>query len=122
MKYSSTFFVFSKDLNYANSLFGGKIMSEADCEAAKVARDIAFRCDGDNAVTVNFNMEFKKPAEEGDLIKIEAELNSWGKTSISVNIKVSKTNKQNLEPIDMATGVATFVIMKNGSKHLHNLK
>lgn len=68
MRYSSTFFVFSKDLNYANSLFGGKIMAEADCEAAKVARDVAFKSGGDNAVTVNFNMEFKKPAQVGDLI------------------------------------------------------
>ena len=121
MKYSSTFFVFSKDLNYANSLFGGKIMAEADCEAAKVARDVAFKSGGDNAVTVNFNMEFKKPAQIGDLIHIEANLNSWGKTSISVNIIVTKTNKENLIPVEIANGVATFVIMKNMKKHLHNL-
>ena len=117
----SSFFVFDKDLNYAKSLFGGKIMAEADCEAAKVARNIAFACNADNAVTVNFNMEFIKPAETGDLININAKLHGYGNTSITVDIEVTKTNKMHLQPVLIGRGVATFVIMKNGYKHSHHL-
>ncbi len=118
-KSNSSFFVFDKDLNYANSLFGGKLMAECDCEAAKVGRDIAYDVGADNAVTVNFHMDFKYPGMKGDLIKMYATLTEVGNSSIKIEVNCYASNKKG----DHFMGVAytTFVIMKDGKSFKHGL-
>jgi len=119
-KSSSSFFVFDKDLNYANSLFGGKLMAEADCEAAKVGRQIAFDVGADNAVTVSFNMSFLNPAIKGDLIDMDAHVKEFGRTSVTIEVDCYKTNREGDSFI--GTAVTKFVILKDGKPFPHNLK
>lgn len=118
-KSESSFFVFDKDLNYANSLFGGKLMAEIDCEAAKVARQIAYECGADNAVTVNFNMDFKHPGKKGDLIKMYAELVDAGKSSVKIDVNCIASDKEGEH--FMGIGKTTFVILKDGAPFRHGL-
>jgi acyl-CoA hydrolase len=118
-KSESSFFVFDKDLNYANSLFGGKLMAEIDCEAAKVAREIAYKVGADNAVTVNFHMDFKHPGNKGDLIKMYAVLSETGNTSVKIEVKCYASNKEGEHY--MGIGYTTFVIMKDSKPFKHGL-
>jgi len=115
----SSFFVCDKDLNYANSLFGGKLMAECDCEAAKVGREIAYDVGADNAVTVSFHMDFSYPGMKGDLILMEATLVKVGNTSITVNVECKANNKTGTYLIGTAETV--FVILKDGKPFKHGL-
>lgn len=117
---TSSFFVFDKDLNYAGTLFGGKLMAECDCEAAKVARRIAYICNADNAVTRSFSMDFIEPAHKGDLILMNASISNFGKTSIEIIVNCYRES-YNEEPSYMGYAKAVFVILKNGIPFQHNM-
>ena len=117
---SSSFFVFDKDLNYAGTLFGGKLMAECDCEAAKVARRVAYICNADNAVTRSFSMDFVEPAHKGDLILIDAKIEHYGNTSIEIIVNCYK-EIYGQDPKYMGYAKATFVILKDGKPFHHNI-
>ena len=118
---TSSFFVFSKDLNYGETLFGGKLLAEIDCEAAKVARSLVYDTGADNAVTASFDrVDFKAPAKKGDLIVMEADINDLGRTSINIHVGVwIKKGPDKQDWILICNAHTTFVALKDGRPYPH---
>ena len=118
---TSSFFVFSKDLNYGETLFGGKLLAEIDCGAAKVARSLVYDTGADNAVTASFDrVDFKAPAKKGDLVVMEADIVELGRTSIKIEIYVwVKKGTDKKDWIEICKAHTTFVAMKDGRSYPH---
>lgn len=118
---TSSFYVFPQDLNYGNTLFGGKMLAEMDCEAAKVAKSVIYGTEADNAVTASFDrVDFLAPARQGDLVIMEADVIGLGRSSIKIAIDVfiwKGTDRSNWIKICSAT--TTFVALKNGKSFPH---
>lgn len=116
-----SFTVFPQDLNYADTLFGGKVMAEMDVAGVKVVRRAIYETDCDGAVTASVDkIDFKKPAFLGDLITMKADIKALGKSSIQVKITVTRESQTgDIEEICAAN--FTFVTMKNKKPHPHNL-
>lgn len=119
MESKSSFFIMDRHLNYANTLFGGELMAACDLEAAKVARQIVYQVGADNAVTVSFNMDFRRPAFKGDLIELHARIEAYGRTSITIRVSAHKINREGTEFIGDA--ITKFVIMRHGKPLIHNI-
>ncbi len=82
---SHSFMVFPEDLNYAGTLFGGKILAEMDKTAAKAARRMLYGTECNGAVTASLDkVDFKKPAQLGDIIELTAHITRLGRTSIEI--------------------------------------
>lgn len=120
---TSSFFVFSKDLNYGETLFGGKLLAEIDCEAAKVARSLVYDTGSDNAVTASFDrVDFKSPAKKGDLVVMEADIVDLGRTSIKIDIGVwIKKGPDKRDWILICNAHTTFVALKDGRPYPHKI-
>jgi acyl-CoA hydrolase len=116
-----SFTVFPQDLNYADTLFGGCVMSHMDVAGVKVVRRAIYETDCDGAVTASVDkIDFNKPAFLGDLITMKADIKALGKSSIQVKISVSSENQSgDIEEICAAN--FTFVTMKNKKPHPHGL-
>ena len=116
-----SFTVFPQDLNYADTLFGGKVMAEMDIAGVKVVRRALYGTGAEGAVTASVDrIDFKKPAFLGDLITMIAEIKTLGKSSIQVKISVSRENQQGFcEEICAAN--FTFVAMKDKKPFPHGL-
>ena len=70
------------DLGFHGNLFGGKLLSWLDASAAGFAMQVA---DTPRMVTVKIDeCLFKKPAKEGQLIKMYGEVESIGTTSVTL--------------------------------------
>lgn len=120
MESKSSFIVFDKDCNSVSTLFGGKLMSECDLEAAKVCREIAYGCGADDAVTAHFDVSFLAPAIKGDLVSVSAKLVGFGKTSLRITVECFRTTREGTNLIAVANTV--FVVMKDGKPYPHKLK
>lgn len=118
---TSSFNVFPTDLNFGNTLFGGKMMAEMDCEAAKVAKAVIWGTAADNVVTACFDrIDFKAPAKQGDLVMMEADLVSLGKTSMQIRVDSYIWNGPDRENWKLiCTATATFVALKDGKPYPH---
>ena len=114
-----SFIVFPDDLNYAGTLFGGKVLAEMDLTAAKATRRLLYGTDCDGAVTASLDkVDFKKPAHLGDIIELKASILHLGRTSIKIYVHVSKENQTGeIETICDATFI--FVSLKQGVPHPH---
>lgn len=115
----SSFLVFPEDMNYAGTLFGGKILAEMDRAALKAARRALYGTGCDGAVTVSFDkVDFKKPAHLGDIIELTATITRLGRTSIQIHVLVSKEDHAGtIENICEASIV--FVSVKGGKPYPH---
>ena len=70
------------DLGFHGNLFGGKLLAWLDASAAAFAMQV---CDTPRMVTIKIDeCVFKKPAKEGQLIKIYGEVKSFGNTSLTI--------------------------------------
>jgi len=120
--FTSSFNVFPSDLNHGNTLFGGKMLAEIDCEAAKVARAVIHGTDANNVVTACFEkINFINPAHQGDLVIMEADVVSLGTSSIKIQIDAyvwDGANRENWKKI--CTANSTFVALKDGKPCAHN--
>lgn len=116
-----SFTVFPQDLNYADTLFGGKVMAEMDVSGVKVVRRAIYETDCDGAVTASVDkIDFKKPAFLGDLITMKADIKALGRSSIQVKITVTRESQLgDIEEICAAN--FTFVTMKDKKSHPHDL-
>jgi acyl-CoA hydrolase len=116
-----SFTVFPQDLNYADTLFGGKVMAEMDVAGVKVVRRAIYETDCDGAVTASVDkIDFKKPAFLGDLITMRADIKAFGRSSIQVKITVTRESQSgDIEEICAAN--FTFVTMKYKQSHPHGL-
>jgi acyl-CoA thioesterase YciA len=78
------------DIGVNNSLFGGNMMSLLDEAAAAYACQI---CDSTKMVTKKIEeVVFNSPVKVGNLIKIYASVDKFGKTSITINLEARKHN------------------------------
>jgi acyl-CoA hydrolase len=116
-----SFTVFPQDLNYADTLFGGCVMSHMDVAGVKVVRRAIYETDCDGAVTASVDkIDFNKPAFLGDLITMKADIKALGRSSIQVKITVIRESQTgDIEEICAAN--FTFVTMKDKKPHPHNL-
>lgn len=116
-----SFTVFPQDLNYADTLFGGVLMSNMDVAGVKVVRRAIYETDCDGAVTASVDkIDFKKPAFLGDLITMKADIKALGRSSIQVKITVTRESQLgDIEEICAAN--FTFVTMKDKKSHPHDL-
>lgn len=86
------------DLGFHGNLFGGKLLSWLDASAAAFAMQV---CDSPRMVTVKIDeCVFSKPAKEGQMVKIYADVVSFGNTSITIYMEARSHNvysgKQNV--------------------------
>jgi acyl-CoA thioesterase YciA len=82
MELISTHPIKKSDLGFHGNLFGGKLLAWMDAAAAAFAMQT---CDTPRMVTVMIDQcVFKKPAKEGQLIKIYGEVSKIGNTSITI--------------------------------------
>ena len=71
-------------------MFGGKLLAWLDASAAAYAAQC---CDTPRMVTVSIDKcEFRRPAKEGQLIKIYGSIENIGKTSISLKLEARSHN------------------------------
>jgi len=78
------------DLGFHANLFGGKLLAWLDASAAAYAMEV---CDTPRMVTVKIDeCVFKKPAKEGQLIKIYGSVDSIGNTSLTLYIEARAHN------------------------------
>jgi len=116
-----SFTVFPQDMNYANSLFGGKVMAEMDIAGVKVVRRALYGTGADGCVTASVDrIDFKKPAFLGDLITMVSEIKTLGKSSIQVKITVTRESIMG-EVDDICAANFTFVAMKDKKSFQHGL-
>jgi len=86
------------DLGFHGNLFGGKLLAWLDASAAAYAMQV---CDTPRMVTIKIDeCLFKKPAKEGQLLKIYGDVDSIGDTSITLYMEARSHNvysgKQNV--------------------------
>lgn len=116
-----SFTVFPQDLNYAGSLFGGKVMAEMDIAGVKVVRRALYGTGAEGCVTASVDrIDFNKPAFLGDLITMTSEIKAIGKSSLQVRIKV--TRESIIGDIDsICAANFTFVAIKDKKPFPHGL-
>ena len=98
MELISTHPIKKSDLGFHANLFGGKLLSWLDASAAAYAMQV---CDTPRMVTVKIDeCVFKKPAKEGQMIKIYGDVAEIGTTSITLYMEARSHNvysgKQNV--------------------------
>ena len=98
MQLISTHPIKKSDLGFHANLFGGKLLAWLDASAAAYAMEY---CDTPRMVTVMIDKcEFKKPAKEGQMIKMYGKVKEIGNTSITLYMEARSHNvysgKQNV--------------------------
>ncbi len=95
MRFLSRRLVMPNDLNYANSLFGGRALEWIDEEAAIYA---ICQLDTNSLVTKHIGaISFESPALQGDVVEFGLETKKVGKTSITVTCLVrNKATKKTI--------------------------
>ena len=90
MQIISTHPVKKLDLGFHGNLFGGKLLSWIDAAVASYAME---RCHSKNMITVAIDKcVFEKPAKEGQLVKIYADLVKIGNTSATFVVEARTHN------------------------------
>jgi acyl-CoA thioesterase YciA len=90
MKLLATHPVKKSDLGFHGNLFGGKLLAWLDAAAAAYAMEV---CHNRRMVTVQIDeCVFKKPAKEGSLVKIYADLRRIGNTSATLQVEARSFN------------------------------
>jgi len=101
------------DLGFHGNLFGGKLLAWLDAAAASYAMEV---CDTPRMVTVKIDeCVFKKPAKEGQLIKIYGEVKKIGTTSLSLYIEARSHNVYSgIQSVILSTYITFVRIDENG--------
>ena len=101
------------DLGFHGNLFGGKLLAWLDAAAASYAMEV---CDTPRMVTVKIDeCIFKKPAKEGQLIKIYGTTGKIGTTSIDLYLEVRSHNVYSgRQSVILSTKITFVRIDENG--------
>src|SRR5437763_1870454 len=92
--HDQTAIVFPNDLNSLGTLFGGRVLEQADWVAAIVAK----RHTGRVCVTLGVDsVRFHAPARHGDILVFQAAVNRVWNTSLEVGIRVLAEDYQTLK-------------------------
>lgn len=90
MQLISTHPIKKADLGFHANLFGGKLLAWLDAAGAALAMEA---CDTPRMVTIKIDeCLFKKPAKEGQLLKIYGEVVEVGNTSITLYLEARAHN------------------------------
>lgn len=90
MELLNTHAVKKSDLGFHGNLFGGKLLAWMDASAAAYSMQI---CDTPRMVTISIDeCFFKRPAKEGQLLKIYGEVSEIGNTSITLYMEARSHN------------------------------
>lgn len=118
MEYLSRKMIKPHDLNSANTLFGGRLLEWIDEECA-----VYSICKlGTKHITTKFisEIDFIRPARQGDIIEIGVEDVAIGRTSFSIRCSVrNKTTKEEIVKIEKIVYVA---IDKEGKPVAHGFE
>jgi len=101
------------DLGFHANLFGGKLLAWLDAAAAAFAMET---CDTPRMVTIKIDeCLFKKPAKEGQMIKIYGDVKSIGNTSITLYLEARAHNVYSgQQSIILSTNITFVRIDENG--------
>ncbi len=113
MKLITTHPVKKSDLGFHANLFGGKLLGWLDAAAAGFAMEV---CDTPRMVTVKIDeCIFRKPAREGQLIKIYGEVSDVGNTSITMYMEARAHNVYSgVQTVILSTNIVFCRIDENG--------
>jgi acyl-CoA thioesterase YciA len=90
MQLISTHPIKKGDLGFHANLFGGKLLAWIDAAGAAMASET---CDTPRMVTVKIDeCVFKKPAKEGQLLKIYGRVAEFGTTSVTLYLEARAHN------------------------------
>ena len=107
MELLNTHPVKKSDLGFHGNLFGGKLLAWLDASAAGFAAQF---CDTPRMVTVSIDeCIFKRPAKEGQLIKIYGAVGKIGTTSIKLKLEARSHNVYNGKQNIVLRTYITFV-------------
>ena len=107
MELLNTHPVKKSDLGFHGNLFGGKLLAWLDASAAAYAAQC---CDSPRMVTVSIDKcNFKRPAKEGQLIKIYGAVEEIGTTSIKLKLEARSHNVYNGKQNIILETYITFV-------------
>lgn len=107
MELLNTHPVKKSDLGFHKNLFGGKALAWIDASAAAYAMQV---CNTPRMVTIKIDeCIFKKPAKEGQLVKIYGKVESIGNTSIKLYIDARSHNVYTGVQTSLVSTFITFV-------------
>ena len=114
MQLVSTHPIKKADLGFHANLFGGKLMAWIDAAGAALAMEV---CDTPRMVTVKIDeCIFKKPAKEGQLLKIYGKVAKIGNTSIELYLEARAHNVYSgTQSVILSTNI-TFVRIDEGGE------
>lgn len=119
---SYSFTVFPDSLNYAGTLFGGKLLSEMDLAASNAARKWLYHTSCHSLVTAQLSeVNFKSPGMLGDIVEINCTLTKVGMSSITVLVNVTKESKTGQGGV-ICTARFVFVALKDGVPFPHDIE
>lgn len=116
MKTHSKQMVLHEHLNRRGHLFGGQMMAWMDIAAAMHAFEIMQM---DCVTVLADEILFKTPVELGDIVTFECIEQSRGNTSLTVSIKVTKSNLVE-KNIEVASSNFKFVAVDENGKPSNN--
>ena len=101
------------DLGFHGNLFGGKLLAWLDASAAAYAAQF---CDTPRMVTISIDKcVFKKPAKEGQLLKIYGVVEKIGTTSITLKLEARSHNVYNgRQTVILSTNIAFVRVDEQG--------
>lgn len=106
--------VLPPDTNHMNTIFGGKVLAYID-EIAGIA---AMKHSGRRVVVTASidSVDFLSPAYVGDVLELEANVTSTGRTSMEVYVRVKSQNPQTGEERLTTESFLTLVAMGDDGK------
>ena len=113
MELLNTHPVKKSDLGIHGNLFGGKLLAWLDASAAAYAAQF---CDTPRMVTISIDKcVFKKPAKEGQLLKIYGDVEKIGTTSITLKLEARSHNVYNgRQTVILSTNIAFVRVDEQG--------
>jgi len=109
----STHPIKKSDLGFHGNLFGGKLLAWLDAAGAAYAMEV---CDSPRMVTVKIDeCIFKKPAKEGQLLKIYGKVLDIGKSSLTLELEARSHNVYSgTQSVILSTNIKFVRIDENG--------
>ena len=114
MELLATYPVKKMDLGFHGNLYGGRLLEWLDGALAAYAME---QMRNRRMVTISIDKcEFKKPAKEGSLVKIYAEIKEIGNTSVTFNVEARVFNVYtHVEEVILSTNFAFVRIDEDGN-------
>ena len=109
----STHPIKKSDLGFHGNLFGCKLLAWLDAAGAAYAMEV---CDSPRMVTVKIDeCVFKKPAKEGQLLKIYGKVLDIGKSSLTLELEARSHNVYSgTQSVILSTNIKFVRIDENG--------